>query len=43
MELGYAMIGAAMAHDGWLQFSGCKIGGYIKSEIDKLAKEDKKS
>jgi hypothetical protein len=41
MEFGYAAIGAAMSHDGWLQFSGVKIGGYIKSEIEKLAKENK--
>ena len=41
MEFGYAAIGAAMSHDGWLQFSGVKIGGYIKSEIDKILKVSK--
>ncbi len=35
MEEGYAMIAAAMQLDGWLQFSGVKIDGYIASEIKK--------
>lgn len=39
MEFGYAAIAAAMCHDGWLQFSGVKVEGYIKSEIDKRLKK----
>jgi len=39
MEFGYAAIGAAMSHDGWLQFSGVKVSGYIKTEIERLLKE----
>ena len=41
MALGYALIAGAMSMDGWLQFSGVKIEGFIKSEIAKQMKEKK--
>ncbi len=41
MELGYCMISGAMSMDGWLQFSGIKVDGYIRSEFEKLMKEKK--
>ena len=38
MAEGYAMIAAAMAMDGWLQFSGVAIsdGAFILQEVKKL-------
>jgi hypothetical protein len=36
MEEGWCMIAAAMSMDGWLAFSGVRIEGYLKSEIEKL-------
>lgn len=41
MEEGYAMIAVAMSLDGWLAFSGVKVEGFIKSEVEKLMKEKK--
>ena len=41
MELGYALIAGAMSMDGWLQFSGVKVDGYIKGEVDRMMKEKK--
>ena len=41
MEEGYALIAVAMSLDGWLNFSGVRIEGFIKSEVDRLMKEKK--
>ena len=41
MEEGYAMIHGAMSMDGWLNFSGVQVEGFIKQEVERMAKEKK--
>jgi len=39
MEEGYALIHGAMSMDGWLQFSGVQVEGFIKGEVERMTKK----